>query len=129
MNFLRRLALQERKKNLMAALISLLLKSRASLTRFRACFLPGRAKDLSAPRYVLLGKGKLHPGCFTLDYEALAALVNVPVALTMYLISVASAVHCGQFPCVPGNKIWSLVRSTRNVMLEWGKEMTLDSIK
>jgi len=29
----------------------LLLKSRASLTCFRACFLPGRAKDLSAPRY------------------------------------------------------------------------------
>ena len=30
----------------------MLLKSRASLTCFRACFLPGRAKDLSAPRYV-----------------------------------------------------------------------------
>jgi len=29
----------------------MLLKSRASLTCFRACFLPGRAKDLSAPRY------------------------------------------------------------------------------
>jgi len=31
--------------------VSMLLKSRASLTCFRACFLPGRAKDLSAPRY------------------------------------------------------------------------------
>jgi len=30
---------------------SIMLKSRASLTCFRACFLPGRAKDLSAPRY------------------------------------------------------------------------------
>ena len=27
------------------------LKSRESLTCFRTCFLPGRAKDLSAPRY------------------------------------------------------------------------------
>ena len=41
------------KKNLMTARVSMLLKSRASLTCFRACFLPGRAKDLSAP-------GKLH---------------------------------------------------------------------
>ena len=40
------------KKNLMTARVSMLLKSRASLTCFRACFLPGRAKDLSAPRYV-----------------------------------------------------------------------------
>jgi len=38
------------KKNLMTARVSMLLKSRASLTCFRACFLPGRAKDLSAPR-------------------------------------------------------------------------------
>ena len=30
----------------------MLLKSRGSLTCFRACFLPGRSKDLSAPRYV-----------------------------------------------------------------------------
>ena len=29
----------------------MLLTSRASLTCFRACFLPGWAKDLSAPRY------------------------------------------------------------------------------
>jgi len=38
------------KKNL-AARVSMLLKSRASLTCFRATFLPGRAKGLSAPRY------------------------------------------------------------------------------
>jgi len=36
---------------LMTARFSMLLKSRTSLTCFRACFLPGRAKDLSAPRY------------------------------------------------------------------------------
>ena len=35
---------------LITAHVSMLLKSRASLTCFRACFLPGRAKDLSAPR-------------------------------------------------------------------------------
>ena len=38
------------KKNLMTARVSMLLKSHASLTRFRPCLLPGRAKDLSAPR-------------------------------------------------------------------------------
>ena len=39
------------KKNLMTVRVSVLLKSRASLTNFRACFLPSRAKDLSVPRY------------------------------------------------------------------------------
>jgi len=33
----------------MTARVSMFLKSRASLTCFRDCFLPGRAKDLSAP--------------------------------------------------------------------------------
>ena len=42
-------------KNLMTARVSMLLKPRASLTCFRACFLPGRAKDLSAPRYSSYG--------------------------------------------------------------------------
>ena len=53
MNFLRRLAFQGG-KNLMTAHVSMLLKSSASLTCFRACFLPGRAKDLSAPRNIHL---------------------------------------------------------------------------
>ena len=39
------------KKNLITARVSMLLKSCASLTCFRACFLPGRAKDFSAPQY------------------------------------------------------------------------------
>jgi len=39
--------------DLRTARVSMLLKSRASLTCFRACFLPGRAKDLSASRYTL----------------------------------------------------------------------------
>ena len=42
-------ALRCRKRNLMTAPASNLLKSRASVTCFRACFHPGRAKDLSAP--------------------------------------------------------------------------------
>ena len=36
--------------HLMTARVSMLSKSRASLTCFRACFLPGRAKELSALR-------------------------------------------------------------------------------
>ena len=43
------------KNNLMTAHISILLKWRAFLTCFRACFLTRRAKDLSAPRYFQLG--------------------------------------------------------------------------
>ena len=40
------------KRNLLTARISILLISCASLTCFRASFLPGRAKDLSAARYI-----------------------------------------------------------------------------
>ena len=40
------------KKNLITIRVSMLLKSGASLTCFRACFLPGRAKDLSALQYI-----------------------------------------------------------------------------
>jgi hypothetical protein len=51
-----------KKKNLMTAHFSMLLKSRASLTCFRACFLPGQAKDLSVcniPEEQLLDKNLL----------------------------------------------------------------------
>ena len=44
-------ALLCRKRNLMTARVSILFKPCASLTCFRACFFPGRARDLSAPRY------------------------------------------------------------------------------
>jgi len=37
--------------NLMTARVLMSFKSRVSPTRFRACSLPGRAKDLSAPQY------------------------------------------------------------------------------
>jgi hypothetical protein len=43
-----------RKKNLVTARVSMLLKSSASPTCFRASFLPGRAKDLSAPQVYAL---------------------------------------------------------------------------
>jgi len=36
-------------KKMMTACVSMLLKFRASLTCSRACFHPGRAKDISAP--------------------------------------------------------------------------------
>ena len=39
------------RKKMMKARVSMLLKSRGSVTCFRVCFLPGRAKDSSAPRY------------------------------------------------------------------------------
>ena len=40
-------------ETLMTARISMLMKSRATLKCFRACFLPGQAKDLSAPGNLL----------------------------------------------------------------------------
>ena len=40
--------LAEKEKNLITDRVAMLLKSRTSLTCFRACILPGRAKDLSA---------------------------------------------------------------------------------
>jgi len=45
------------KKNLMTACI-LMLKLRATLTCFRACSLPGRAKDLSAPLVFSISRKK-----------------------------------------------------------------------
>ena len=44
------------KRNLMTVRDSMLLKSRTSLTCFRAYFIPGRAKDLSAPRVISLSQ-------------------------------------------------------------------------
>ena len=49
------------KKNLMTARVLMLLKSHSSLTCFQACFLPGQAKDLSAPWYYLPINIKKHP--------------------------------------------------------------------
>ena len=51
-------ALPCKKRNLMTARVSMLLTSRASLTWFRACFLPGRPQDLTAPRCCRTFNGK-----------------------------------------------------------------------
>ena len=40
-----------KKENLMTTRVSMLLKSCASLISFRGTYIPGRAKDLSLPRY------------------------------------------------------------------------------
>jgi len=62
------------KKNLMTARVSMLLKSRASLTCFRACFLPGRAKDLSAPQYYT---DSIYTVCTRINYKiVLVARMN-----------------------------------------------------
>ena len=47
----------------MTARFSMLLKSQASLTCFRARFLPGRAKDLSGPRYKFVKVFPLEARC------------------------------------------------------------------
>jgi len=52
--------LRGEEKKLMTARVSMLLKSRMSLTSFRACFLPGRAKNLSASMYITF-RTTLHP--------------------------------------------------------------------
>ena len=44
----------------MAARVSMLLKSRASLTCFRVCFLSGRAKDLSSRQYLRTNSDLCH---------------------------------------------------------------------
>ena len=54
------------KKELVTTHVSMLLKSRESLTCFVACFLLGRAKDLSAPDVGSLVDDKL---CLICDVE------------------------------------------------------------
>ena len=55
-------------KNLMTARVSMLLISRASLTCFQACFLPGRAKDLSPPPYLVFETAcKIYSLCSSAD--------------------------------------------------------------
>ena len=74
------------KENLMTARASMLLKSRASLTCFRACFLPGRAKDLSAPRYLTSTNVSEKPAACSLATLKMAAArpsdMSVPTAHT-----------------------------------------------
>jgi len=53
----------------MTARVSMLLKSRASLTCFGACFLPGRAKDLPTPRYLNFGHCLNTPKFYSVYYN------------------------------------------------------------
>jgi len=77
------------KKNFMTARVSMLLKSRATLTCFRASFLPGRAKDLSAPQYCFNPlNAKLNPIC------NLLALLGIHLILHVSKIRVNPCIFC-----------------------------------
>jgi len=60
-------------KILITSRVSMLLKSRASLLCFQDCFLPGRAKDVSAPRY----KRCLFTWLSNSEFNALAPRFNI----------------------------------------------------
>ena len=62
------------KQILMTALVSMLLKSCASLICFRACFLPGRDKDLSAPRYLFSSRWRC---CLQREEQITSAMQSV----------------------------------------------------
>ena len=91
------------KKNLMTARVSMLLKSRASVTCFRACFLPGRAKDLSAPRYF---------SCFAWFPTSVRPNLTVLSADTTHLWRSSSTHNCCPLPCVPSSKFGHGIFST-----------------
>jgi hypothetical protein len=69
-------ALSYRKINLMTARVSILLKSRASLTCFRACFLPGQTKDLSAPG-INIGLPPKLPNLLSVRYELTEIYIKI----------------------------------------------------
>jgi len=95
-------ALPCRKRNLMTARVSILLKPRASLTCFRACFLPGRAKDLSAPRYS--GYGKMSHRCSPLVTFFYPAYFQTLSSGSLKIVCTNSGCHPKQ------NVIWALCR-------------------
>jgi hypothetical protein len=70
------------KKNLMSARVPMLLKSRASLICFRTCFLPGRSKDLAAPRKVLLRPRTWFPGAngYLFFWLSIPAMWQIPTS-------------------------------------------------
>ena len=75
------------KKNLMTPHVSMLLKPRVSLTCFRACFFPGRAKDLSAPRYVHYNL-KVHS-----EWSSLSVWVHLQAAAVTAHISISTLIR------------------------------------
>ena len=64
------------KENLLTARVSMLLKLRGSLICFGACFLPGWAKDLSAPGRLQRPTNRPHTfrNVFTLQLNTLMSL-------------------------------------------------------
>ena len=66
-------ALPCRKRNLMTARVTMLLRSRTYLTCFRVCLLPDRSKDLSAPPYVL------HPSHYNAQTAASRGRTRFPI--------------------------------------------------
>ena len=75
-----------KRKTLMTARVLMLPKSRASLTCFRACFLPGRAKDLSAPRYneACLCKNCCHGEAICITYSECVCVCVCVVLVTQH---------------------------------------------
>ena len=86
------------KTKLMTARVSMLLKSCALLTCFWACFLPGRAKDVSAPP-VLLG---LPGGPFLSGF----------VAEILYAFCRHYCVYPCHYPLHPGTQYWQVRQGT-----------------
>jgi len=90
-------------KNLMTARISMLLKSRAFLTCFWACFLPGRAKDVSAPWYLPTQLTKQPTNRLNATeslvriYPFLIQKINPPNITSCDVISTSGACHWTEF--------------------------------
>jgi len=97
----------------------MLLKSRTSLTCFRACFLPGRAKDLSAPRYE---KNLLRPVFIQVSIQAVLLPdscyhTNVPTFDIHSSAGKRTVGTCGvavrhdrwQYDMIGGSMTWSVV--------------------
>ena len=62
----------------------MLLKLRASLTCFQAYFLPGQAKDLSAPWYFMSVIVLYTSICLTLRCKVLTVVYNIQIHASSY---------------------------------------------
>jgi len=113
----------------MPARVSMLLKSRAFLTCFRACFLPGRAKDLSAPRYLLRlnlkTKGEHH-----LEFK-ISSLQEICALLGYYAANSGNFLPIGPIDCpeTSRNYHYSLRNSPEERIFQLLREGSLKSRK
>jgi hypothetical protein len=99
---------------LMTAIVSILLKSRVSLTCFRACFLPGLAKDLSAPRYAYGWLGLVQRPKHVASYTNICCLKSI-VLLT---ISVHLFTCSSERDASPSVR-WFVTQTSRGRMEQW----------